>query len=138
MVSICYNGFMKFDRDKFAKWINRKREAWAAGDPRANKSGFANYLGLKQQTVSRWLLGDAKERPKGESLQALIMIYGIEVYDAVNLPEPELSEDELAVVAAWRSAKESTRAKGIDFNSPEGQKILIEELRKSASNMKVE
>jgi transcriptional regulator with XRE-family HTH domain len=80
---------------EFQKWLLQKYLDWQAeqGRPRTEVD-FAEYLGVKQQSLSAWLRG--YYAPKGYlAVKALVAKYGREVYTALGAEtplQPELEE----------------------------------------------
>jgi transcriptional regulator with XRE-family HTH domain len=48
---------------------------------------FADYVGYSQPTISKWLAGN--QVPSGEAVDRLAVLFGMEVYDALDIPRPD-------------------------------------------------
>lgn len=73
---------------EFQKWLLNKYLDWQAeqGRPRTEVD-FAEYLGVKQQSLSAWLRG--YYQPRGYlAVKALVAKYGQEVYTALGVESP--------------------------------------------------
>lgn len=116
-ITFCYNTKVEYDpivfrdfiRDKFAEWRGKGRETLV---------DFATYIGVSQQAMSNWYNGKFKRPPSAESLNLLIMKYGVEVYDVAGIPRPS-EEDVLSVLppeyaSAVKAALDEVRSSGIN------------------------
>lgn len=72
--------FRQFLEVKYLEW---QRESGG----RKTVLEFANYLGVKQQTVSNWWNGE--RLPQGENIHKLALKLGMEVYDVLGLDRPD-------------------------------------------------
>ena len=105
---------------EFQKWLLQKYLDWQAeqGRPRTEVD-FAEYLGVKQQSLSAWLRG--YYQPKGyAAVMALVAKYGPEVYTALGADEPfppELEESMARLAKALEGMPE--RFKELVFRSLE-------------------
>jgi len=75
--------FKQYLEGKFLEWQTK------AGT-RKTLVEFAKYIGVKQQTLSKWWNTDSK--PEGENIRKLADKLGSEVYDVLGLarPDPDL------------------------------------------------
>lgn len=74
-------------KKEFGRWFTRKFLEWQ-GRHEGRKTGkqFAEYLELKNATVSQWLNGEAK--PSAIYVFGLAKKIGLDIYDALDLPRP--------------------------------------------------
>jgi len=79
----------KIEQMTFSKFLEQKFLEWqqAEGGRRTVKE-FAEYLSVSQSTISTWWNEDRK--PEGENLLRLALKLGIEVYDALEKPRPDM------------------------------------------------
>ena len=73
---------------KFSQYLEMKFLEWQTkGGKRKTVVEFADYIGVKQQTLSKWWNSDGK--PEGENVRKLADKFGLEVYDVLGLPRPD-------------------------------------------------
>lgn len=71
----------------FPSWINKKFVLWQAEKgERKTIEEFAAYLGISRPLLNMWMNGN--RRPGVENIKILEEVFGIEVYDALDLPRP--------------------------------------------------
>lgn len=90
--------FPQFLEKKFLEWQQ------AEGGRRTVKE-FAAYLGVSQSTISTWWNDERK--PEGDNLYRLALKLGIEVYDALGKPRPDIDLHYIQV--SWDSLSPSAR-----------------------------
>ena len=73
--------FPQFLELKFLEWQKQQ-------GGRKTVKEFAAYLGVSQSTISTWWNED--RRPEGENLVRLANKLGLEVYDALGKPRPDI------------------------------------------------
>ncbi len=72
---------------KFTDFLNQKYFEWQQAEKQRKTMGeFADYLGIKQSTVSMWYSG---QNPSLENIKKLAAKLGFEVYDVLALPRPD-------------------------------------------------
>jgi len=82
----------------FADFINKKYVEWQAQNgKRKTLEEFSAYLGISRPLLSMWMNG--VHRPGNENMKLLVEIFGLEVYDALDLPRPD--PDLYHVQAHW-------------------------------------
>lgn len=92
--------FSKFLENKFLEWQQRE------GGRRTVKE-FAAYIGVSQSTISMWW--NEGRQPEGDNLLKLAMKLGVEVYDVLGKPRPDI--DLLYLQTIWNDlSNESRRA----------------------------
>ncbi len=74
------NNFPKYLERKYLEWQQQKGE-------RKTIEEFAAYLGVSQGIVSFWMNG--RRKPNQLSVEMLAGVFGLEVYDALDLPRPD-------------------------------------------------
>jgi len=74
------NSFRQFLEIQFLEWQQRS-------GGRKTVFQFAEYLGVKQQTVSNWW--NETRMPQGENVRKIAEKLGVEVYDVLGLPRPD-------------------------------------------------
>jgi len=80
---------------KLSTWLNKKLQEWEwKKGRRQSVSEFARYLDVKQPSLTRWMAGD--NPPTGGNLKKLADKLGVEIYEVLGLPRPEVTESELA------------------------------------------
>lgn len=71
--------FPEFLEQKFLEWQMKNGE-------RKNLYQFASYVGVSHGTMSFWINGVKK--PNGDNVERLALLFGNEIYDALELPRP--------------------------------------------------
>ncbi len=74
------SNFPKYLERKFLEWQQQQGE-------RKTVEEFAAYLGFSQPIVSFWMNG--RRKPNQLSVELLAGVFGLEVYDALELPRPD-------------------------------------------------
>lgn len=80
---------------KFSGWITQKYVEWR-GDAIGNErsiTDFARMIGVTQQLMNTWMSGATPKSLK--SIQALVLIFGDEVYDVLGLERPAPAEPDI-------------------------------------------
>lgn len=78
----------------FPNWINRQFVLWQAEQgKRKTIDEFAAYIGISRPLLNMWLNGNRK--PGTENIKLLEEIFGMEVYDALDLPRPNPYQQKL-------------------------------------------
>lgn len=71
----------------FPDWISRQFVLWQAEQgKRKTIDEFAAYIGISRPLLNMWMNGNRK--PGTENIKLLEEIFGVEVYDALDLPRP--------------------------------------------------
>jgi len=71
----------------FPNWINRQFVLWQAKEgKRKTIDEFAAYIGISRPLLNMWMNGNRK--PGTENIKLLEEIFGMEVYDALDLSRP--------------------------------------------------
>lgn len=74
--------------DNFHAWIKAKYFEYQKSEDRvASVSEFALYIGVKQGSMSKWILGQSKPRDQ-KTIQPLVEKYGDEVYKVLGIEPP--------------------------------------------------
>lgn len=74
-------------RKEFSAWLERKFLNWQAENGRrASLQEFADYIGYSRPLISMWLSG--KRLPAEDGIERLADLFGLDVYDVLNLPRP--------------------------------------------------
>jgi len=134
-IEICYNEIVDF-----SEWITQKYIEWRdkkTGRP-ASIAEFAKLFGASQQLMSNWMKKGGMIPKHKRFIDALVKLYGNEVYEVLDLPRPE-GEPRAALLAAGfpvdfiddlLTAREEYTAelvsKGIETDSPEARSIIKE------------
>jgi transcriptional regulator with XRE-family HTH domain len=71
---------------EFREWMNKKYIEWR-GDSRGTISEFAEYIGVRQPVMSKWM-NKGGTMPDASSLAKIASKFGVEVYDVLGLPRP--------------------------------------------------
>ena len=72
----------------FPTYLEKKFVEWQMGEGRRKSTAdFAAYLGVSQSVISMWMNGS--RIPNKQSVELLASIFGLEVYDALDLPRPD-------------------------------------------------
>lgn len=83
--------------DNFHAWIKAKYFEYQKSEDRVvSVSEFAVYIGVKQGSMSKWILGQSKPRDQ-KTIQPLVEKYGDEVYGVLGIEPPvslKVSKDE--------------------------------------------
>jgi hypothetical protein len=143
-VHLCYNKIVGFNSIKFRDFIRDKYADWR-GKGRGSLVDYAKFIGVPQQTMSNWYNGNFKRRPESETYAKLIMRYGVEVYDVLDLPRP--SEEDFfeglppEVAGPLKAAIEEIRASGMnkdtDIATPEDLERIKAIFEKHGVDIKV-
>lgn len=81
-----------------SQWFNRKFVEWQASQGKKKTiAAFAEYCGIKQNDMSRYLSGASK--PDGDNLQKVGIVLGDEIYDLLGRPRPDARLQ--ALIAHW-------------------------------------
>lgn len=114
----------------FSDWLFDKFSEWekTSGKRRRSVAEFSRYLGVKQPTLARWIIGDSI--PKGDSVNLLADKLGPEVYDQLGLPRPvfySLPEDfRNRLNLAIREVNENLSTFNLGKDIKESTRITIE------------
>jgi hypothetical protein len=112
----------------FSDWINKKYMEWR-GASRATISDYSAFLGVPQSLLSQWMKRGGKVPTSKKYVDALIKIYGNEVFTVLDLPRPINQPPENfreRLRAALEEALQVMTSKGIEPDSPEGERIIAE------------
>ena len=72
----------------FPDFLTKQFLNWQAKQgKRKSLDDFAVFLGISRPLLSMWMNGS--RRPGSENIKLLEEIFGIEAYDALNLPRPD-------------------------------------------------
>lgn len=71
----------QFTNKKFLEWQNQM-------GARKTITAFANYIGIPQPTVSLWLNGSRLPK-SNEEIEKISSIWGLDVYDALQVERPD-------------------------------------------------
>lgn len=116
-----YNDFVEFK-----EWITKKYVEWR-GDAVGNERSiveFSHWLGIDKASISLWMKGTRV--PGKLSIIRLARKYP-EVYIVLNMPAPEQDQlDERRFKKAFRETLGEYRARQINLDDPEAEKIAIE------------
>lgn len=83
------NYLHKIEQMNFPQFLELKFLEWQKQQGgRKTVKEFAAYLGVSQSTISTWWNED--RRPEGENLVRLANKLGLEVYDALGKPRPDI------------------------------------------------
>ena len=72
--------FPQFLESKFLEWQQKQGGRRTVAD-------FANWIGVKQSTLSMWW--NSGVDPSGESIRLIAKKLGLEVYDVLGIPRPD-------------------------------------------------
>jgi len=121
--------YMDFDPIRWQRFIQAKFVEWR-GETRSSLSDFAAQCRVSPQVMSNWYLGKLKRRPSADTYVPLIDLYGIEVYEALDMPLPETNPlDQLPPDLRTRLTKamleiaHELNARSLDTESPEAAAI---------------
>ncbi|MHB8191787.1 MAG: hypothetical protein ACYDGL_00740 [Bellilinea sp.] len=128
-MAIDYNEDMDFDPIRWQRFIQAKFVEWR-GETRSSLSDFAAQCRVSPQVMSNWYLGKLKRRPSADTYVPLIDLYGIEVYEALDMPMPETNPlDQLPsdfrdrLTTAMLEIAQELNARSLDTESPEAEEI---------------
>jgi predicted DNA-binding transcriptional regulator AlpA len=113
---------MNGEKTNFGGWLMRKYGEWISSEygktkdnekssyP-ANKGGFCDYLGISRPTFAK--LVHHNGLPERNTLKSLIAIYGLEVYDALQMEHSPVEVREIVdlVIKNWSSCNPETQEK---------------------------
>lgn len=136
----------------FSDWITARFLEW-----RGNRVGrgssiadFARELGASQQIMSEWMKKGGKVPKAAKYVNALIRIYGDEVYTVLGIDTPDriASKSELALaslpaefrvklLAAIAEASAEISARGVQPDSPDGLRITAEVFTRNGINVQL-
>lgn len=72
---------------EFSDWITRKFVEWQATQGRRKTiEEFATFIGVSRPLVNMWM--NANQKPGKENIKLLAKIFGVDVYDALNMDRP--------------------------------------------------
>jgi len=92
----------------FPEWINRQFVLWQADQgKRKTIEEFAAYLGISRPLLNMWMNGNRK--PGAENIKLLEEVFGLEVYDALDLPRPNPHLQKL--ISVWENLSEEAQMK---------------------------
>lgn len=134
---LCYNTNVTFDPIRLRNFVRIKFAEWR-GPGRASLVDYAKHADMSQQTMSNLYNGKFKRRPEPETYGKLVKLYGVEVYDVLDLPRPNESEvlsklrEDLreSVDAALEEIRSSALNNGKENVSPEELEKINEILRR--------
>jgi transcriptional regulator with XRE-family HTH domain len=73
---------------RFSEWMTRQFLEWQAKQgKRKTLEEFAAYIGVNRPLVNMWMIGTKKPGPA--NIQLLGELFGMEVYDVLELPRPD-------------------------------------------------
>lgn len=78
-------------KEKFAfkDWLEQNFLHWQAGEgKRKTLAAFAEYLGISENTLKKWIGGTRK--PEGKNVELIAEKLGDAIYDILNVPKPDL------------------------------------------------
>lgn len=80
-----------------SKYFKKKMWEWQAGDGTKTQLEFAEYLGVEEGTLNKWINGE--RRPNIENVELLAKKLDMKLYDLLGLlrPDPDLEE----IVEYW-------------------------------------
>jgi len=89
------------------KWLQSQFLEWQMQEGELKKLiEFAEYLGVSQSNLSRWINGQAN--PTGGNVAVLASRLGLEIYDILGLPRPHPTLQK--IIAAWGEMEEGDYA----------------------------
>jgi hypothetical protein len=134
---------------EFSSWITQKYVEWR-GDRLKNISiaEFASQFGASHQLVLDWMKKDGKKPRSSKYINALVRVYGLEVYDVLGLERPSEVDLEAALSAMPREIREPFAAAygeynaeldraGINSDSPEAREIIRQAFERHGLEIKV-
>jgi hypothetical protein len=117
---------------EFYEWITKKYIDWRGDAIGQEKSitKFADMLGVPQSLMTQWLKKGGKIPTSQKYIALLVTHYGVEAYDALNIPRPseedvlsglpsELAKPIISALAEVRSLglnNEKAKASSEDFD----------------------
>ncbi len=120
------------------EWLAQKFRDWEAAKGRKQSYyAFARYLGVSQTDLAQWM--DGTGSPEGSDLHALAARLGVDIYDTLALPRPNLNLERLSAAlphlpaglrerltsAAWE-ASQYLQAHDLPAESVEAKKAVFE------------
>lgn len=119
---------------KFAQFLEMKFVEWQQKEGgRRSVADFAQWIGIKQSTLSMWW--NSGVAPSGESVKLLSLKLGLEVYDVLGLPRPD--EDMHALQQIWDrlppELRRSLREQGEQYDVKHDTKRTHKSRRTSSS-----
>ena len=135
LMQICYNVVVEF-----SEWITDKYIQWRGKSIHNDKSiaKFAKMLGVSQQMMSEWMKPHGMIPKHKKNIDALIKVYGNEVYEVLHLEPPPDQINWSSFPSGLRSRLQPAmeefesicRSKGILVESPEADTLLTEIFKK--------
>ncbi len=119
-------------------WLAQKFRDWEAAQGRKQSYyAFARYLGVSQTDLAQWM--DGTSVPAGSDLHALAARLGVEIYDTLGLPRPNINLERLTTAlphlpaglrerltnAAWESSQ-YLQSHNLPSESVEAKKAVFE------------
>lgn len=119
-------------RAEFRTWFHRKWAEWDAREGvRTTQQELADYLDIARSAVAQYASG--RQTPDGENLRKIALKFGLEVYEILGKPRPNLDPLDLLPLnlrvrlgrAAYQLDK-YLKENSIPKNSPEAESKAIE------------
>ncbi len=112
---------------KFSEWLMDRFVEWEKSQARRQSySAFARYLGVKQASLSQWIIGNYV--PTGENVKRLAEKLGVEIYDVLGLPRPDMTLE--AMIEQYKSLPEELRAGFLPIYSEALRRYVAEQSQK--------
>jgi len=74
--------------NRFSDWITQKFLEWQAKEgKRKTLEEFSAYIGVSRPLLNMWMNG-TKKKPGIENVKMLSEIFGVEIYDILEIPRP--------------------------------------------------
>ena len=93
-------------KKSFADWLEQTFLNWQAKNgQRASLREFAEYLGYSRPLISMWLAG--QRLPSDDGIKRLAELFGLEIYDVLEIPRPDPHLQRLEQI--WSSLSDKER-----------------------------
>ena len=127
---------------EFYDWINAKFFEWS-GNRRAKLTDFAAYVGISHSLMSQYMNPDPDKRKKPRdkaTIAKFYKLYGDDIYSALGMKTAASGADWLASLSpavrskfnsAYIAALRELELKGIDSNTPEGERLISDVLERA-------
>ena len=118
-----------------AELLKRKHlESQLKENRRITISELAKSIGVSQQELSAWMLGQKK--PYGKNVKLLVDYYGVEVYEALEM-KTKIADDNLRwLIDNWEQIAEAVRDEIIRIAQGEERKVVYPVLKEKPDGRK--
>jgi transcriptional regulator with XRE-family HTH domain len=116
----------------FPDWITKKFLDWQSQQgKRKTIDDFAAYIGVSRPLLNQWMNGNIP-RPGRENISRLSEIFGVEIYDALELPRPNPLLQRLSII--WENIPPEKQQQFL--NEAEAYEVKHERSKKAPAKRK--